>query len=513
MEITPDQQVQQAIRTVFDKLKEFGSARQVVLWFRQEGLKVPYYHREQDSMQEAWRKPSYSHVLSMLRNPAYGGAFAYGKTTSRTTVVDGRPKKTRGHRVPMPKWRVLIKDHHEPYISWKDYVSNQETLDDNGRKYEGSRMPKNGSALLNGLIRCRRCGSILHTQYAGTRPHYSLRYLCRGNQRQKCENKCISFAGTKVDSTISDLVLEAVQPAAVNAALIAWDRCLVDSSEKRRALELSLRKAEYEAELARRRFDKVDPDNRLVASELERRWNLALQEVSEIQRRLEDITIENIPNDEGLRQRLLELGDDVQAAWNHPSAPVTLKKRVIRTVIREIVADTTSGPPEIKLWIHWFGGAHTQLTIRKNKTGVHNRSTGGDVVELIEELAKVCKDMDTAAILNRLGYRNGPGQTWTAARVCAVRNYREIPPMPRKSDRPWVTLYEAAEILGVAQASVRKLIKRNILPAKQVVCYAPWVIQRRDLDRKVVKDAANRMRKSRRATSISNEQQELPFET
>lgn len=513
MEITPDQQVQQAVKTVFDKFEELGSARQVVLWFRQEGLKVPYHKQEQDGPLETWREPRYSQILAMLRNPVYSGAFAYGKTTTRKMMNDGRPKRTRGHRVPMPEWRVLIKDHHEPYITWKNYMSHQETLDANNRNYGGSRAPKGGAALLGGLIRCRRCGSILHTGYAGTQPNYTLRYTCRGKDRHKCDFKCISFAGKKVDHVVSELVLEVVQPAAVNAALSAWDQCVTDSSEKRKAVELSLEKAEYEAELARRRFDKVDPDNRLVASELERRWNLAMQEVSNLQHRLESMNSESTFDDENMRKRLLELGSDVESVWNNASAPITLKKRIVRTVIREIVADITNDPPEILLWIHWFGGAHTELKVRKNKVGVHQRSTDRDVVELIEELAKVCPDKDAAAILNRLGYRNGPGQTWTSARVCTVRNYRKIPPMPRRADRPWVTLSEAAEILKIAQASVRKLIKRDILPGKQVVCYAPWVIQRCDLDRKKVLEAANKMRKSRRAVSMSEDQQEFPFET
>jgi DNA invertase Pin-like site-specific DNA recombinase len=511
MEMTPDVQVQQAIRTVFGKFRELGSARQVVLWFRQEGLKTPYYKREEEEFVEAWRDPIYSHVLSMIRNPVYAGAFAYGKTTTRQSVVEGRPVKSSGHRVPMSEWRILIKDHHEPFISWADYVHHQETLTSNGTQYDGSKAPKNGDALLSGLVRCKRCGSIVHTQYCGTRPHYTLRYICRGKERHQGQWKCISFAGAKVDSVVSEHILEAVQPAAVDAAIEAWEHRLSESNETRQALQLSLQKAEYEAELARRRFDKVDPDNRLVAQELERRWNAALQEASELRHRLELMATEELFTNEELRERLFDLGNDFEAAWNHPSAPVTLKKRIVRTVIREVVADVSADAPEILLWIHWYGGRHTHLKVRKNRTGVHERSTDRDVVELIEELAKVCQDKDTAAILNRLGYRTGPGETWTSARVCAVRNYRKIPPMPRKADRPWITLYEAAELLEISQASVRKLIKQNVLPGKQVVCYAPWVIDRADLDRNDVQEAAGRIRRSRRAAMPSPNQQDLPF--
>lgn len=510
MEMTPDKQVQHAVRMIFEKFAEFQSARQVVLWFRQEGLLFPYHKREQDGVEEAWRNPAYSQILSMLRNPVYAGAFAYGKTTTRKHVVDGRPRKTRGHRVPMPDWRVLIKDHHEPYISWDKYVSNQQTISDNSGSL-GSRAPKKGPALLSGMIRCRRCGSILHTTYNGTKPHFLLRYTCQGKDRNGCQSDCISFAGAKVDRTVSELVLETVQPAALAAALSVWEQCVAQTGEVRRSLELSLQKAEYEAELARRRFDKVDPDNRLVASELERRWNQALREVSELRSRIETIPAES-GFDDSLRDQLLRLSNDLPTIWNHPSAPVTLKKRILRTVIREVIADTSSDAPEILLWIHWVGGAHTHIKVRKNKIGVHQRSTDRDVVELIEELAKVCQDKDTAAILNRLGYRNGPGETWTEARVCTVRNYRKIPPMPRKSERPWVTLREAAQTLRIAEASVRKLITLNILTGKQVVCYAPWVIERAELDRKTVIDAANRMR-ARRALPSSEKNPKLPFET
>jgi DNA invertase Pin-like site-specific DNA recombinase len=511
IEMTPDKQVQDAIRGALAKFRELGTARQVLLWYCQNQLRLPYWKRTPNGRVVAWRIPIYNQILRLLKNPAYAGAFVYGQTETRKTVADGRALKSRGHNVPVEEWRLVIRDHHEAYIQWDEFLRNRQQVRSNGTMSpDGSKAPRKGVALLSGILRCRRCGRMLHTSYSSGK-YVLIRYTCKGNDRQHGGFKCISFSGGKLDAAVSQQVLDVVKPAGIEAAFMAWDQMAHQSDEKRKSLELAVQKATYEADRAHHQYDQVDPENRLVASELERRWERALNEVERVQERLDALDVDASPCDEKVREKLLELGDDLQTVWDHPEASPMLKKRIVRTLIKEIVVDIANDPPQVQACIHWEGGVHTELRVRKNKTGRHKRCTDMEVVDVVRELAKVCRDRDIAAILNRLGYRTGTGKTWVQSSVCALRNYRKIPPMPRKDGRTWVTLTEASKQLRISQASVRKLINDKILPATQVVPHAPWVIESANLATDAVQDAANAMR-SRRYVSWSTDQPELPFE-
>jgi len=274
-----------------------------------------------------------------------------------------------------------------------------------------------------------------------------------------------------------------VQPSGIEVALRAWEQMCNDQSHRRKALELALDKARYEAQRARRQYDAVEPENRLVATELEVRWNAALAQVSEAERRLHDSDTSIHSLADSQRTRLLELGADLQAAWKHRMAPVALKKRILRTVINEIVVDVDKPKQELVFRVHWAGGVHSTLRVHKNRTGQHQRTTDRDVVELVRELSQVCGDQSIASILNRLGYETGAGNSWTESRVCHLRSYHHIAAFDKRGPRLWITLAEAAGELKVSPARVRRLIESKILPARQVVRHAPWVIKREDLHR------------------------------
>ncbi len=510
MEMAADRQIQEAIRGVFTKFRELGSARQTLLWYRQEQIPLPHLPDDGTGQEVRWRLPIYNQILKLLKNPVYAGAFVYGRTTTKTVMKDGRARKTHGHHVPMDQWGVLIRDHHPAYISWEEYLQNQKQLEANGGMRGSSGAAKSGPALLAGLLRCRRCGRKLQVGYSGTDGRVP-RYYCRGAHLNHGTEWCISFGGLRADESVAQTVLDAIQPAGVKAALDAWEQTAVEDSEKRTALELALEKATYEVFRARRQYDAVDPENRLVASELECRWNAALEKQAELQQRLKEEQEQESGLDENLRERLLQLGEDLSAAWNSPDAPVELKKRILRTVLTEIIVDVSDDPPEIQMGLHWQGGVHTRLHIPKNRTGKHRRSTDQKVVDLVRELAKVCPDRSIASILNRLGYRTGTGKTWIETRVRSLRSYYKIEAVSSQKDRPWLTLADAADELGVSSSSVRKLIRLKILPAKQVVPHAPWVIERSDLELKPVQEAAQAIREGRRIPRCAPQQQELPL--
>jgi hypothetical protein len=272
---------------------------------------------------------------------------------------------------------------------------------------------------------------------------------------------CITFAGTRVDQEVAAEALEALRPVGIQAAFDALERSQSQIDEKRRSLEIALEKARYEASRIERQYQATEPESRLVAGEPEKRWNNALKQATEMECRLEEATIEAPQLTPERREQLLRPGDDLEQLWEHPNSPVTLKKRILRTVLEEVVADTTDDPPSVHLKLHWAGGTHTELTVRKNRTGYHNHINSEEVTSLIRELALVSEDGAIVSILNRLGYRTGTGNTWTEKRVQHVRHTKGFPACPPPDQRRWITMRQAASMLRVSEAVVRRLIAQK----------------------------------------------------
>lgn len=283
-----------------------------------------------------------------------------------------------------------------------------------------------------------------------------------------------------------------------------------EEDAKKAALELTLERARYDANRARRQFDAVDPDNRLVAGELETRWNHCLAQVAELERRLTEV--ENSPEivTRQTIDELISLCDQLPAVWEHPSAPVEIKKRILRTVLNEIMIKPDQDSSMYRANLHWAGGVHTELTIARNKTGQHGRSADRNVIELIAELAKVCPDKSIAAILNRLGYRTGQGKSWNASRVAGLHGYHQIPVFQQQDD--WITQEQAARELRVSNTVVKRLIREGILPARHVVECAPWIVERRDLVLPAVQRQVYNVRRGRKLPGNRAAQQQFALE-
>ncbi len=478
VDMDPDQRVQQALRLVFSKMAELGSVRQVLLWFRRERVPLPMRTFDQPGGQTVWNLPVYNSVLKVLTNPMYAGAYVFGKTQVRTAMVEGRARKTAGHKKPQSEWTVLLHDHHAGYISWKQYERHQAMIAANA--HMKSRMqPKagrGGKALLSGLLRCRRCGRMLHVSYGGTRRAVA-RYHCKGAHVNHGEDWCISFGSLRTDQAVAEELLRAIGGNAVEAALEAAEKMRRQRQEQRSTLELELEQARYEAKLSARRYEAVDPDNRLVAAELEARWNAALRKVHELEDRLRQfdlgIAIPAIPD----KEILLSLAQDLPAVWNSPSTDMRLKQRIVRILIREIVADVEQDKQQIVLLIHWAGGRHSELRIKKNGLGKHRRCTGVEAVEVVRQMAGKFSDEQVASTLNRLRLRTGAGNNWNEQRVASLRHYHKFPVYDENpAARDMLTLEETAHRLGVSATSVRRMIRKKLLPASQVIACAPWQI-------------------------------------
>ena len=287
IEIDPDLRVREGIALVFRKFGECRNVRQVHLWLRQEEIRLPAVEQGPAGPRIIWKLPVCNTVLHLLTNPIYAGAYAFGRTCRRVSTRDGRKRVVRGYRRAQSDWEVLIPDHHEGYISWEEFARNQRLIADNanskGLIARGS--VRRGDALLAGLLRCGHCGRRLHVSYSGT-AGYCVRYLCRGAHLNHGTERCIAFGGLRVDAAVSAELLRVLAPLGIEAALHAIDARAADNSKVHRQAELALTQARYEAGLARRQYDAVDPDNRLVASELERRWNDRLVQVHRIEEQL-----------------------------------------------------------------------------------------------------------------------------------------------------------------------------------------------------------------------------------
>src|SRR5207247_1387862 len=383
--------------------------------------------------------------LSMVRSPFYAGAYAFGRRESRTRVVDGRATRTSGHHKPMARWTALIREHHPGYISWEQFERNQRLLEENTHM-KGTMTRKagrGGQCLLAGLLRCARCGRMLHVMYG--RRGYA-RYECRQANRAEAAPRCIGFSARRPDETVSAEILTVVQGSALAAAIEAGDLAEQHHHDQHRALALELEQAHYHAALAARRYEAVDPDNRLVATELEARWNGALRTAGEIEQRLHQSDVNSrgtmrIPD----KETLCSLAQNLPAVWNAETTDMRLKQRIVRILIQEIVADVDDQASEILLVIHWAGGRHSELRVKKNPTGEHNRCTSMEAIEIIRQMAGRYPDDQIAATLNRLGLKTGSGNTWIELRIRTARSYQSLPAYDPEICRRTLTLAEASD--------------------------------------------------------------------
>jgi DNA invertase Pin-like site-specific DNA recombinase len=485
IEMDPDLRVREAIGLVFTRFAEMQSIRQVFLSLRGDQIALPYINSKNSGQHQLlWKLPVYATVNNLLTNPVYAGAYAFGRTGSRVMIENGRKRILRGYRKDRSDWAVLLVDHHEGYLSWPDYERNQRLIADNangkGMMVRGA--VRKGEALLAGLLRCGHCGRRLLVSYNGTKGDVG-RYNCDATRSNPGADPCISFGALRVDEAVGAEIVRLLQPLGVEAAVHAITECEHQSGEKQRQLELALEQARYEAARARRQYDTVDPDNRLVAGELERRWNTALAAVRALEEELEALLRQRpaaLSAEE--RQRLLQMGADLEAAWHHPAANAVTRKRIVRVVLREVVARVEDD--QIQLLLHWQGGDHTRLTVRKNRRGQTRWSVEPETMELIRACARLMPDKAIAGLLNRTGKRTGRLNGWTQSRVRSFRNTHGIAVYAdgEWAERGEVTLTEAARMLNLNPLTVLRQIHAGIIPAEQYCKGAPWVIKRRSIE-------------------------------
>ena len=486
--LDPDMRLQEAVRLIFARFRELGSARQVLLSLAADQLHFPRPSDGRRMITFDWTPIRYRNVISVLKNPFYAGAYIYGKSEHRTAIVNGRAQKTYGHGKPFEEWEVVLKDHHEGYIDWAEFERNQKQLAANAYGRVGEvKSGRGGQALLVGLLRCARCGRRLKVAYYGRKGRA---YRCDNPNLMLAAARCLTFGSSRVDSVLARELLRAVEPIAVEAAIAAERLRMERVNERRHILELDLQKARYEASLAERRYAACDPDNRLIAAQLEKSWETALRQVEACRARLEpahDITQSANAAD------FLGLAKDLETAWNSPNVSMRSRQQLLRALVVDIIADVDEAVRDVILTIHWRGGQHSQLRVRKPKSGEHGCRTPDEALAVISSMAARWPDEHIAASLNRMGMRTGQGKTWTAHRISSLRRVHGIHAyLSAEKDGEWLTMRDAAAALGVSSHTIRRLIHTGVLPAAQVVPDAPYQIRSSDLHSQTVNTAIAR---------------------
>ncbi|MFW8603069.1 recombinase family protein [Rhizobium beringeri] len=489
IEIDPDEHVAETIRLVFAKFRELGSGRQVFLWLRSADIKMPVVLRNVDVCKLVWKAPAYHSVMQILHNPLYAGAYAFGRRAQRTRIVDGRARKATGVRKPRDEWSVLLRDNHQGYISWREYEENHKLLAENAhmKKNCDRKSARGGRALLTGLMRCGRCGRMMRVFYGSAKGN-AHRYQCRGDDAHVGVGLCIGIGGVRVDRAVAMQILEAVSDRAVEAAIFASDQVERSRRDVIAAIERDLEGARYEALLASRRYELVDPAKRHVARELEARWNDALERVGVLERKIKDLSALSAARPVIDRGRLLQLAQDLPTVWNAPSTETRTKQRLIHILVQEIICDLDDATNEAVLLIHWTGGRHTEVRVARVKTGRYPAELAPSAVEALRKLGGHWPDRELAVSLNRMLCKTGDGESWTTVRVRDMRERLGIPEYDAtKVDVPMISLMKAAEKLGICVGSAKSLVQRGILPATQILPGSPWMVPVEALSSEVVR--------------------------
>ena len=475
----PDEAVTGAIRAVFDRFSEFGTARKVWLWFRAEGLRFPLQRHKEI----LWAAPTYTAIHHILTNPIYAGAYVYGKTRQEQYIDELGNFRKRTRKLPVSQWSVLIQNHHAGYIDWQAYESNQARIDSNTHPEPhqgGTGAVREGSALLQGLALCGNCGRKLRTHYTGRTS--SPGYHCAGKNIANGRGEyCLNVGAKAIDEQVANAFLQAVTPAAVDVTIEAMRQIEGNRDAALSQWRLAVERARYEAERAERRYRAVEPENRLVARGLETEWENCLRELTaaEAELRSREQQQARVMTQEQLG-KLRMLGADLHNIWNAPTTTDRDRKQLLRTLLEEVTLKVSRAEYLAQLTMRWRGGKITQLEVSLPKANYSGVRTDEDTIDLLRRLAVHYSDDVIAGILNRQGRKTATGERFTAGHVGNLRRYRSIPCFEAPAQAlqgELVSVRKAAEILELAPSTLLRWLEDGFIAGEQITPGAPWQLR------------------------------------
>jgi DNA invertase Pin-like site-specific DNA recombinase len=483
--LDPDEQVQQAVRFVFDLFDESGSARAVVKHFTNHQLLFPT--RLSGGVRDGelvWKPLGQSRVLYILHNPAYAGTYVYGRTQTRILPGEAHRAKARTRRVKREDWPIVLLDAHPGYITWEHFLRNQQRLDDNRtfRPKDRRGAAREGSALLQGIVLCGLCGRRMSVHYSQAGIPC---YVCDYVHAHFAGETCQFIRGDGVDTALTRTFLEAMQPAQLEVSIAALNQIEARAQQIDRQWQLRLERAHYEAELAQRRFCAVEPENRLVARNLERDWNEKLAEIERLEREyaaLPKLTAYLASPEE--RQRILALAQDLPAVWHASTTTHAERKQLLRFLIKDVTL--TKGETTIHIGIRWQTEALTTLEIPRPQRVFDAKRTDPAVIDRVRELALTHTDEQIATLLNQEKFTTGTDLPFTRSRVERVRYDYKIPtgcphspaacPGGQRGDGRY-SAQAAAELLNVSVSTIAAWCRSGRLNGIQAVPRGPWWIK------------------------------------
>lgn len=493
----PDRRVRETMGLVFRKFREIRSIRQTFLWFRNEGIELPVNKSDGKGMKIVWQLPTKPFITDVLKNPVYTGAYVWGRRPVEKVVVNGKLTKRQGKLLKPEECKVFIRDHHEGYIDWELYEYHQKLIRDNAMNLgsdESVGAVREGQGILCGILRCGCCGRKLHIRYWG-KSGTSARYLCNGDF-DSGGSYCIAFGGATVDRRFGEELMKVLSPLGVKASLEAIERVKAQEDERRAVVARKIEQLEYEVRRSFEQYNEVDPRNRLVAADLERRWEGKLEELEEAKGALSEIEDETRPLSEEEEEEILLLGEEFGEVWESEHCPASMKKKIIRTVVEEVIVNLDEQSGMLSFTIHWKGGVHTKFEMPKPVSGAGHKTSLEDI-EVIRKMGERYGDDEIARVLNKLGRRTGKGNRWNEQRVRTIRNRYAIAGQRRSTPDPNIlTLGQAAKYCNVSQTTIKRLVGSGVLKKEQVVPWAPWEIRRSDLESEEIKKVLERLRET-----------------
>lgn len=457
--IDPDAEVQAAVADVFAAFRAGGSAYQVVAAFKGRRLPLRAYGGVWAG-QLRWGRLTHSRVLGILANPAYAGTYVFGRYHSRRVVSPDGVVSTKTVELPRDQWPIVIHDHHPGYISWDDYLTNGARLAANLTN-AGARPPREGLALCQGIISCGSCGRPMTTRY---HRNGHAAYECSASRAdQMATATCRSITAATVDEAVAARLLDALNPDEVALALAAADEVADRRARHSRAAELTVERARYEAARAERAFHACEPENRLVARNLEARWEARLAALTEADKTLAQLhaAVPALPS----RAELEALTVDVTGLWHAPTTAPRDRKRLLRTLIADVTLLPEPDLAKARVGIRWHTGATDELVVARRLAVVAYRRTDPAAIELAHRLCRL-SNHDLAEQINSAGYTTGAGRPFDNDAVSSLRHYHHIAP-PGLLEPGEVTVAEAARRLGISHGAVIHWINRGTLAARQ----------------------------------------------